>query len=213
MTRLVAEYQRRQHCEQGEAVRWFKAFLCRCYNPVTHTFDDPCAYEHDANGRVYVEQMVDAECKVLISLTRLPLTDPEYGVIPAGALRISAMPDYMPLARLDHVALTERLLVARPVLLRATGTLFDPLSDTPVAAVQAVRQVTTVYVAGTDWRLTGDSIEWLAGGARPADGTAYTVEHSYHPTYAFLGLEDDAAHPDASGQCLPLRGVLLPVTA
>ncbi|MBV9468045.1 MAG: DUF4815 domain-containing protein, partial [Abitibacteriaceae bacterium] len=108
----------------------------------------------------------------------------------------------------DRVILTQRPLTARPVLVRGNGTLLDPLTNTPVVAVQSVTQDGMVYQEGTDWQLNGANIEWLTGGQHPADGSRYRVEHTYHPTYSFVGLEDNTTPYDAAGVPLPLRGVL-----
>lgn len=208
MTRICSAYHRQQHRDLGESLRWLKALHCRCYDPVTRACDPTCACGHDQQGMVYIEQALDPLFKALFSQTRQALVDPQFGLIEVNSLRISVLPDELPLARLDRVILIERQLTARPVLVRGTGMALDALTNTPVVAVQSIQQDTTTYAPGVDWQLNGNSIEWLPGGQAPAAGSRYRVEHTYQPTYSFLGLEDNTTRCAPGAAPLPMCGVL-----
>lgn len=213
MSSICPAYHRQQHQDLGESLRWLKAVHCRCYDPVTRTCDPNCDYGHDQYGMVYIEQVVDPSFKALLAQTRQALVDPQFGLIGVNSLRLSVLPDELPLARLDRVILIERQLTARPVLVRGTGTTLDALANTPVVAVHSAQQDATTYMPGVDWQLNGGRIEWRAGGQAPNAGSRYRVEHTYQPTYSFLGLEDNTTRCAPGAAPLPLRGVLSLLTA
>lgn len=48
-----------------------------------------------------------------------------------------------------------------------------------ITRVEVVRTMSTVYREGVDWRLNGQFIEWLDGGARPANGEMYGVRYGH----------------------------------
>ena len=91
---------------------------------------------------------------------------------------------------------TQRVNVAHPpihnitalrVTLQKTVTLVhgaysgaaDVLPDTSVMSLVEVRQGDTVYDAGTDYKKTGDSVDWSLAGAEPATGSTYAVTYTY----------------------------------
>jgi len=57
------------------------------------------------------------------------------------------------------------------------------LRNTPVARIGSVEGASgaakRTFVAGIDYRLDGDSVEWLSGGQRPDDGTSFTVKYVF----------------------------------
>jgi uncharacterized phage protein gp47/JayE len=57
------------------------------------------------------------------------------------------------------------------------------LANTPVLKVVKVDGVVTgsqtTFQEGTDYRLTGDMLEWLGGGERPDDGTSFFVSYVF----------------------------------
>lgn len=55
----------------------------------------------------------------------------------------------------------------------------DALPDTSVMTLVEVKQGDTVYEAGTDYKKTGDKVDWSPGGAEPAPGSTYNVTYTY----------------------------------
>lgn len=196
MGKLQTERFRAFHRARGEAYRWLKA--SRTDNPR----GVPTA---ERDGRIYVEGFVDPRWKALVHQTDVAYEDKDFGLIAKGTAAISVMPDETFLARLDRVILTERRLLSRVLVTRGAGQT-DKLILTPVVSLVSVRHNSTVYVAGTHYKLTGDSVEWLNGHG-PAEAEKYTVEYTYHPTYVFIGSDRAPRAGDAG--LLPQRGALL----
>ena len=91
---------------------------------------------------------------------------------------------------------TQRINVAHPpirditalrVTLKKTASLVhgsytgcsDVLPDTSVMSIVSVRQGDTVYEAGTDYKRTGDSVDWSPSGNEPNPGSTFLVEYTY----------------------------------
>lgn len=91
---------------------------------------------------------------------------------------------------------TQRITVAHPpirsitalrVTLEKTETVVhgsytgcaDALSETSVRSLVSVVQGSTTYTEGTDFKRTGDTIDWSPSGAEPATGSTYTVIYTY----------------------------------
>lgn len=55
----------------------------------------------------------------------------------------------------------------------------DALPDTSVMSIIEVRQGDTVYEPGTDYRRTGDSVDWSPTGNEPAPGSTYQATYTY----------------------------------
>lgn len=55
----------------------------------------------------------------------------------------------------------------------------DALPDTSVMTLVEVKQGETVYEAGTDYKKTGDKVDWSSSGAEPAPGSTYSVTYTY----------------------------------
>lgn len=66
----------------------------------------------------------------------------------------------------------------------------DVLTEPAVVAVITVRQGTTTYTAGTDFRLVGDELDWSPGGAEPAPGSSYQVTYQYIASITPTELSD-----------------------
>ncbi len=59
-----------------------------------------------------------------------------------------------------------------------TGVM-DPIPDTSVLEIIQVKQGTTVYVNGTDYRLRSGDVDWSLSGAEPAPGSTYEITYRY----------------------------------
>lgn len=55
----------------------------------------------------------------------------------------------------------------------------DALPDTSVMSLVEVTQGETVYGAGTDYKKTGDTVDWSPVGAEPAPGSTYNITYTY----------------------------------
>jgi hypothetical protein len=49
----------------------------------------------------------------------------------------------------------------------------DALPDTAVVSIMDCRQGETIYAQGSDYRKTGDKVDWSLSGAEPATGSTY----------------------------------------
>jgi hypothetical protein len=72
----------------------------------------------------------------------------------------------------------------------------DPIGETSVASVSSISSLPngagTVYHSGTDYNLSGDTIDWSPSGAEPATGSTYYV------TFRYLADVTPGSH-DATG--------------
>lgn len=55
----------------------------------------------------------------------------------------------------------------------------DALPDTSVMSLVEIKQGDTVYEAGTDYKRTGDTVDWSPTGNEPATGSTYQVTYTY----------------------------------
>jgi hypothetical protein len=72
-----------------------------------------------------------------------------------------------------------------------TGAL-DALPDTAVLSIQQVTQGATTYVAGTDYNLTADQVDWSPSGAEPAPGSTYSITYRYLTSVSPTNINADA---------------------
>lgn len=55
----------------------------------------------------------------------------------------------------------------------------DTLPDTAVVSIVECRQGETVFTVGTDYRKTGDAVDWSPAGNEPAPGSTYSCTYTY----------------------------------
>lgn len=80
-----------------------------------------------------------------------------------------------------------RAITALRVVLQKTVNLVhgsysgasDALPDTSVMSIVSVMQGETEYEATTDYKRTGDNVDWSPSGAEPAPGSTYQVTYTY----------------------------------
>ena len=96
--------------------------------------------------------------------------------------------DRVPLSDIEHV----RITAERTVTLThgSFSGSQDPLPDSAVLELVEVRQGTTVFQAGADYRLTAGRVDWSPGGAEPAPGSTYSVRYR-HLTSATASAIDE----------------------
>lgn len=66
----------------------------------------------------------------------------------------------------------------------------DVLTEPTVVSVLSVKQGTTTYAQGTDYKVLGDEIDWSPGGAEPAPGSSYSVTYQYIASITPTNLTD-----------------------
>jgi len=194
--------------EKGSRLRWFKALPCSCYNPANNTFDRACTLCDF--GRVYREQTLASKVRVLIgSLTR-HYEHPEFGLIEAGQLTVTAMPDEVWLGDLDKVVLLDHRLLMRERVIRGTGNT-DTLAQPYPVSVRVVADDVMTYKAGTDYQFTGGAIKWLAGGNAPSANDTYAVEYLYQGVFWFISRQEERVPRPIpySSDLTPQRGILV----
>lgn len=69
----------------------------------------------------------------------------------------------------------------------------DALPDTSVMSILEVRQGDTVYEPGTDYKRTGDNVDWSPAGNEPSPGSTIQVKYTY------LDKSLDPEEPDYDG--------------
>lgn len=208
---------RQMNRDRGQPYRWWKAHRCYCWNPRTGEYDRDCP--DCSHGFIYEEQSVDAAWKCLVWDSEMEISDHEFGPLPIGTAMISVMPDETPLSRYDRIGLPLSPLDERPILTRASegAGLLDTLPFQDVSKIEDVRRGLLAYRDGTDYQLTGNSIEWLVDGNQPDDGLTYSLRVFYEPRYLFLGNVKTAMTTDetlavagnVSAPRLPLHGALI----
>jgi len=65
-----------------------------------------------------------------------------------------------------------------------TANGLDYPTKSPLVTIDSIVAGGTTYVKGTDFKQTGDAVDWSLGGAEPASGTSYTITYKYNKTMA-----------------------------
>lgn len=68
----------------------------------------------------------------------------------------------------------------------------DGLAEVSVTEIIEVVQGGTTYVAGTDYFLNGDQVDWSPGGAEPAPGSTYSVTYRYLANFTPADIDLEA---------------------
>lgn len=68
----------------------------------------------------------------------------------------------------------------------------DGLPDTSVIALVEVKQGAKVYVQGTEYKRTGDGVDWEPAGDEPAGGSTYQVTYRYRAAVVADSFTDKA---------------------
>lgn len=82
-----------------------------------------------------------------------------------------------PIARVTALRVTRRKSVS--LIHGSYSGVADPLPDTAVVAIVECKQADTTYTQGTDYKKSGDKVDWSPAGAEPATGSTYTVTYDY----------------------------------
>lgn len=108
--------------------------------------------------------------------------------LPAGGvMRLDVV--YAPLASIVEVKITaQRNDVA--IVHGAYSGAADALPDVSVLQIINVKQGGTTYVAGTDYTLVGNTVNWSPAGAEPAPGSTYTVTYQHFTDATITDIDD-----------------------
>lgn len=90
-----------------------------------------------------------------------------------GGQRITV--SHPPLHSVESVRITTRKTVS--LVHGSYSGAADSLPDTSVVSIVECRQDETVYVAGADYKKTGDTVDWSPSGNEPATGSTYTCTY------------------------------------
>ena len=55
----------------------------------------------------------------------------------------------------------------------------DPIPSTAVLEIVQIRQDSTLYVSGKDYKLTAGQVDWSLSGSEPAPGSTYEITYRY----------------------------------
>ena len=163
-------------------------------------------YDRDSTGGSYivsglqVRAAEDVEGRQVYTVTEGRARVNGYGIdIPTSRrLVYEAVPD---LRRIDSEvtmsdgSASQRVTAAHPpvravlacrITVRRTKSLVhgayvgaaDTLPDTSVVEIKTVRMGETTYVPGTDYKKTGDAVDWSPSGNEPSPGSTYEVTYT-----------------------------------
>lgn len=104
---------------------------------------------------------------------------------------------HAPLASISQIIGIKR--VSQTITHGAYNGVKDTLPNTPVVSIISVTQGATNYVAGTDYILNGDQIDWSPAGAEPAPSSTYTVVYQYTSSTVTNSITGDLTKLNVSG--------------
>ncbi len=121
-------------------------------------------------------------------------SDP-YVFEPNGLGNMTINLNYAPIAEVTNVDITAE----RTVTLthgNYSGVL-DPIPSTSVLDIMRIKQGTTIYVKGTDYKLTAGQVDWSLSGAEPAPGSSYEITYRHRTQITPTNITDTSI--DISG--------------
>lgn len=85
--------------------------------------------------------------------------------------------NYTPLAEVKTVDITAQKKVN--LTHGSYSGAFDPIPSTAVLEIVQIKQDSTVFVNGTDYKLTAGQVDWSLSGSEPAPGSTYEITYRY----------------------------------
>lgn len=111
------------------------------------------------------------------------LVEPEtFSPAANGKMRVEL--DNTPVVSIHQVSVTAEKTVT--LTHGAFSGAKDSLPDNAILSLIEVKQGSTTYVQGTDYKLTSGQVDWSLTGAEPAPGSSYTVKYQYQTTTATI---------------------------
>ncbi|RYX80485.1 hypothetical protein EON83_28415 [bacterium] len=184
--------------QYGERVRWLRA---------AEIPTGPNGESANSTGKVFIEQPLPDEVRVFLTRTNRDLQNTDFSVLSAGSTQLSFLPDELSPRRDDRFIALDRAFAARHTF-TASGTSFDALPHTDIAALEAV------FAPGqrllpTRYEVAQSGIHWLGS---PPSGTIVAL-YTYRPHFEWLGEDDHSAPRGTNAQSLPNSGPLRLLTA
>ncbi len=121
-------------------------------------------------------------------------SDP-YAFAPDALGNMTINLNYAPIAQINTVDITAE----RTVTLthgNYSGVL-DPIPSTAVLDIMRIKQGSTIYVKGTDYKLTSGQVDWSLSGAEPAPGSSYEITYRHRTQVTPTNITDTSI--DISG--------------
>jgi len=105
-----------------------------------------------------------------------------------GGASVTVSVSFFPIGMINSILLTKEKTVA--VTRGAIVNGADGLPDTSLVSISSVVQGGTTYVAGTDFNLVSNTVDWAPVGAEPAVGSTYSVTYRYRDLVAADAVDD-----------------------
>lgn len=119
--------------------------------------------------------------------TMLVASEPHTYLPVSGSMRLNVI--NAPLQQVVEVRITAERTGVQVVHGAFTGAL-DALPDLSILQIMSVSQGATTYTQGTDYKLTGNSVDWSPAGAEPAPGSTYTVTYRHFTNGTVSAIDD-----------------------
>lgn len=146
------------------------------------------------NGQEIVKQHASRLVYAAVPDTRAVLLEPHIVSVATGEdLRINV--SHTPIRAITDVGMTR--VVTETLTHGAFIGSLDAITLSPVVQILSVVQGETTYVAGQDYKLTADKVDWSLAGAEPAPGSSYQV------AYQYVDTATDPASVDETGFTVP----------
>lgn len=189
---------------RGESVRWWRASRCPCYNKQGGYQDTKCPL---CGGKavIYSEQLNISGYRAGMRGVSEHKEFLAQGVLLAGDVQITSMPDELAFGEGDIILLPTRRLRYSESMLRGTSDrerLKHWASD-----IVEVRDLSKTYTVGEDVQVLVGGLDdywllWKEGGKSLETGTNYSVIYHHYPLYVVL--------PDVGVARRVIEGVPLP---
>mgnify|MGYP002471740681 FL=1 len=85
--------------------------------------------------------------------------------------------NYAPLHEIKNVDIT-----AEKTITLSHGSYngaLDPIPSTSVLEIMQIKQNNTIFVNGTDYKLTAGQVDWSLSGSEPAPGSSYSITYRH----------------------------------
>lgn len=113
--------------------------------------------------------------------------------------------NYTPLAEVRTVDITAQKKVK--LTHGSYSGALDPIPSTAVLEIIQVKQGSTIYVKGTDYKLTAGQVDWSLSGSEPAPGSSYEIIYRHRTQVTPTNITDTSF--DISGA---VEGTMVLVT-